>query len=118
MSYPKSSQTDSSATVRYTVEIALDTLVDPVAAQPRDQVMDFLLAVDSGLGDYHFTEALRDKLSEALAEESDEEAGSTRQFLRWLVAMDDPQDEQGCKDRQAVTLTAIISRARNLLGGA
>lgn len=43
---------------------------------------------------------------------------TTEDFLRWLVAMEDPDDEQGVRDRQVVTLSQIIDRARNLLGGA
>lgn len=44
--------------------------------------------------------------------------GPVREFLEWLVRMDDLHDEQGCKDRQTVTLTAIIDRARQCLGEA
>ena len=100
------------------VRVNISDLAAQVASADRETAMTFLVAVDAHVGDYHFTEALRDNLNEALAEENYEEVGSTRQFLHWLVAMDDPQDGQGCKDRQAVTLTEIISRARKLLGGA
>lgn len=47
-----------------------------------------------------------------------EDGDSVKEFLLWLVRMDDPADEQGIKDRQTVRLSAIIDRARNLLGGA
>jgi hypothetical protein len=43
---------------------------------------------------------------------------TTEDFLRWLVRMDDPTDEQGVRDRQVVRLSAIIDRARALLGEA
>jgi hypothetical protein len=39
-----------------------------------------------------------------------------KEFARWLVSMDDPQDAIGCTERQSVTLTKIIDRARQALG--
>jgi hypothetical protein len=37
-------------------------------------------------------------------------------FARWLLTLDDPDDEQGRADRQRVNLTQIIGRAREALG--
>lgn len=39
-----------------------------------------------------------------------------REFLRWLISMDDPDNRIGMQDRQAITLTKIINRARAVLG--
>lgn len=36
-------------------------------------------------------------------------------FAAWLVRMDDPNNPEGVADRQVVTLTAIIERARAAL---
>ncbi len=38
-----------------------------------------------------------------------------RDLLRWLVSMDDPEDVLGRAERQQITLTKIIDRARGLL---
>lgn len=38
-----------------------------------------------------------------------------REFAQWLVSMDDPEDVHGREQRRAVTLTAIIDRARSAL---
>lgn len=86
-----------------------------------EDVVEFILALDAEVADYEWTVYLRDRLNEVIASEdkaAEKAYGNpTEEFLKWLVRMDDPADEQGCKDRQVVTLTAIISRARNLLGG-
>lgn len=37
------------------------------------------------------------------------------EVLRWLVSMDDPADADGKAERQTVTLTKIIERARAAL---
>jgi hypothetical protein len=103
------------------VSIDLADLTEQVVDRiGRAGALDFILALDESAADYDFTRTLRDKLNEALAKE-DAAAGlgdKTEQFLRWLVAMDDPTDEQGVKDRQVVRLSTIIDRARDLLGGA
>lgn len=36
-------------------------------------------------------------------------------FARWIVAMDDPENLAGRVDRQTVTLTKIVDRAREAL---
>jgi hypothetical protein len=42
-------------------------------------------------------------------------ANTLRELAEWLVSMDDPADEFGCKERQRVTLTQIVDRAREAL---
>jgi hypothetical protein len=87
----------------------------------RAATMDLILALDEEAADLDFTVTLRDKLNEAIAHEDPNYDGlnsPTAQFLHWLVAMDDPEDEQGTLDRQVVTLSQIIGKARDLLGGA
>jgi hypothetical protein len=37
-------------------------------------------------------------------------------LARWLVSMDDTEDLAGLAERRSVTLTAIINRARGVLG--
>lgn len=56
--------------------------------------------------------------AEALADELVLAAGDDRlaEFVRWLVAMDDPDDHAALKDRQKVTLNQIIEKAREALG--
>lgn len=70
------------------------------------------------LDDVKDHEAAIEELLAQLNNEPEPEVDPTGQFLRWLVAMDDPLDEQGCKDRQTIRLSTIIDRARTLLGGA
>lgn len=36
------------------------------------------------------------------------------EFLNWLTSMDDPEDREGMRARQTVTLTEIIRRAREV----
>jgi leucyl aminopeptidase (aminopeptidase T) len=105
------------------VSIDLADLTEQVVDRiGRAGAMDFILALDAAAADYDFTVTLRDKLNEELAKEdaaAEKVHGNpTEQFLRWLVRMDDPADEQGVKDRQTVRLSTIIDRARDLLGGA
>lgn len=100
------------------LRVSMSDLAGQVSSADRDDVLTFLVAVDAHVGDYHFTLALRDKLNEALADEDGTEPNTVATFLRWLVRMDDPADEQGIKDRQTIRLSTIIDRARDLLGGA
>lgn len=102
--------------IRIPLEVSLDDLAEQFLSLDRKQVMAFLLKVDEHMSDCDFTEELHAKLADALAAEGASTQPTMKEFLRWLVRMDDPQDEQGCKDRQVVTLTQIISKARNLLG--
>lgn len=37
-----------------------------------------------------------------------------RGFIDWLLSMDDPEDVLGRSERQTVTLTKIIDRARSI----
>lgn len=41
------------------------------------------------------------------------ETDPVAKLLDWLIAMDEPDNAEGMKARQAVTLTAIIGHARN-----
>lgn len=105
------------------VHLSLSDLAEQVVDHTgRAGALEFILALDESAADYDFTRTLRDKLNEALAKEdaaAEKVHGNpTEQFLRWLVAMDDPDSEQGMKDRQVVRLSTIIDRARDLLGGA
>lgn len=45
------------------------------------------------------------------------ELEALRQLAEWLVCMDDPEDVFGRSERQTVTLTKIIERARLALHG-
>ena len=105
------------------VQLDLGDLAEQVVDHTgRAGALDFILALDEAAADYDFTVTLRDKLNEALAkvDAAAEKAygNPTERFLRWLVSLDDPADEQGMKDRQVVTLSQIIGKARDLLGGA
>ena len=105
--------------VVFEVPVNLDDLAFQFQTMDHEKVTEFVLKVDEAVGDYEWTLTLRDKLNEVIRK-CDEVAGAVpvEEFLRWLVRMDDPQDEQGCKDRQVVTLSQIIGRARALLGEA
>lgn len=106
-----------SAQITFEVPVDLDTLAFQFQTMDHEQTTDFILKVDEAVGDYEWTVELRDKLNEVIRK-CDEAAGAApvEDFLRWLVRMDDPLDEQGGKDRQVVTLSQIIGKARALLG--
>lgn len=107
-----------SGNVRLPLEVSLDDLAEQFASMNRALVQDFLLRVDEVMADCDFTERLRDRLTAALEDEG-VPAPQARfvDFCQWLVRMDDPQDKQGVEDRRAVTLDAILRRARGLLDG-
>lgn len=46
------------------------------------------------------------------------ESFDIKDFLAWLVRLDDPADEQGVEDRRTVNLGQIIGKAKALLDGA
>lgn len=105
--------------VTFEVPVNLDDLAFQFHTMDHEKVTEFVIKVDEAVGDYEWTVDLRNKLNEIIRK-CDEAAGATpvEDFLRWLVRMDDPQDEQGCKDRQVVRLSQIIDKARALLGEA
>jgi hypothetical protein len=110
---------DVSAQVTFEVPVDLDTLAFQFQTMDHEVSTRFVLNVDEAVGDFQWTVELRDKLNEVIRK-CDEAAGGnpTEDFLRWLVRMDDPNDEQGCEDRRTVTLSAIMQRARQCLGEA
>lgn len=101
----------------FEVPVDLEALAFQFQTMDHEKAHDFVLKVDEAMSDYEWTLGLRDKLNEVIRK-CDEAAGGSpvEDFLRWLVRMDDPQDEQGCKDRQVVRLSQIIDKARALLG--
>lgn len=103
--------------VTFEVPVDLDVLAFQFQTMDHEATTRFILKVDHAVADYEWTLELRDKLNEVIRK-CDEAAGRNpvEEFLRWLVRMDDLNDEQGCKDRQTVTLTTIIDRARQCLG--
>jgi hypothetical protein len=116
----QSTQTDTR--LKFPTEISLEDLAEWFRDVPGDVVMDFIIRLDELAADYDFTVALRDRLNAEIAKEDgafEALAGNpTDKFLRWLVAMDDPNDEDGVRARQTVRLSQIIDRARDLLGEA
>lgn len=105
--------------IRIPLEVSLDDLAEQFTSIDRKHVMAFLVSIDEAMADCEFTEKLRDHLTVALENEGvPAPTAKYADFVQWLVRMDDPTDVQGCTDRQVVTLTQIIGRARALLDGA
>lgn len=45
--------------------------------------------------------------------------GEVHDFMAWIISLDDPDPEsQGFADRRSVTMTQIIRRAKEAMGGA
>lgn len=105
----------------FPTSINLADLAEEFRTVPGDEVMDFILRLDEIAADYDFTVRLRNKLNEVIAENDAAAEGyfgnPTEQFLRWLIRMDDPSDEQGVKDLRELRLSQIFDRAHALLGG-
>ena len=108
-----------SGNIRLPLEISLDDFAEQLRSMDCELVFKFLVYVDEMMADCDFTERLRDTLTVALEQEGvGSPAAPFIDFCQWLVRMDDPHDTQGVKDRQTVTLEAILRRARGLLDGA
>lgn len=105
-----------SGNIRLPLEISLEDFAEQLRSMDRELVFKFLVYVDEMMADCDFTERLRDTLTVALEQEGvGSPAAPYIDFCQWLVRMDDPHDRQGVKDRQKVTLSEILARARGLL---
>lgn len=103
------------AAVALSAEHSMRDLADKLAfhAPTTEDLIQFVLRVDEQVADEQWTRDLIGKLLLALEGEGALFAG-VFDFLRWLMRMDDPLDEMGCRDRQVVTLNRIIERAREV----